>query len=54
METVLLQPPNGGKPVEVEADPAVLTPLLVEGYTQVRQNTPAVAGEKVTQNESER
>ena len=32
-ETVWLQPPNGD-PVEVEATPEVLVPLMVKGYVQ--------------------
>ncbi len=33
--TVWMRPPWGvGEPVEVEATPQVLTPLLVQGYSQ--------------------
>jgi hypothetical protein len=35
METVWMQPPDGGQPVEVAASSEALTPLMVMGYTQV-------------------
>jgi hypothetical protein len=35
MEKVWMMPPWGqGEPMEVEATPAVLTPLMVSGYSQ--------------------
>ena len=46
MATVWLVPPWGeGAPVEVEATPAVLTPLMVEGYSQC---PPPASAQEVT------
>lgn len=31
---IWLQPPNGGKPIEVQAVPDILTPYMEQGYTE--------------------
>ena len=33
-DKVWMRPPHGGEPKEVEATPAVLTPLMVTGWSQ--------------------
>ena len=33
-DRVLMRPPDGGDPQEVDATPEVLVPLLVQGYSQ--------------------
>lgn len=38
-ETVLMQPPDGGPPREIEATPEALVPLMVRGWTQVLATT---------------
>ncbi|MBL8220396.1 MAG: hypothetical protein JNL62_14280 [Bryobacterales bacterium] len=37
MDRVTMKPPNGGEPVEVEATPEVIVPLLVAGWSQCPQ-----------------
>lgn len=34
MDTVWMKPPGGGEPQEVEATQEVLTPLMVQGWSQ--------------------
>ncbi|MCC6363089.1 MAG: hypothetical protein IT165_06160 [Bryobacterales bacterium] len=37
MHKVNMKPPDGGEPVEVEARPDIIVPLLVAGWSQCPQ-----------------
>ena len=51
MQTIWLRPPFGvGEPIEVDATPDVLTPLMVLGYSQCE---PPVKAQEVTEQVSD-
>ena len=37
MDKVTMRPPDGGEPIEVEAKPDVIVPMLVAGWSQCPQ-----------------
>jgi hypothetical protein len=47
--TVWMQPPDGGPPLEVDADSEHLTPLMVAGWTQCEPPEAAQTKEEVTE-----
>jgi hypothetical protein len=51
-QKVWLRHPHGGKPVEVDATPEALTPLMVQGYAQCDPPAAPAEGETVCLQES--